>query len=71
MQQQSTFNFGVTTNFFLIYRTLSMRQKTKNYQIKGSNAKKNFYFFIFQVTYPYGFGLSKNREQKILTLGHL
>ncbi len=71
MQQQPTFNFGLTKNFFFIYRTLSMRQKSKNYRIKGSNAQKFLNFFIFQVTYPYGFGLCKKREQKILTLGHL
>jgi hypothetical protein len=69
MQQLPTFNFGLTKFFLFIYRTLSMRQKTKNYRIKGSNAKKKFYFFIFHVTYPYGFGLCKKREQKILTLG--
>ena len=43
MQQQPTFNFGLD-NFFFIYRTLSMRQKTKNYQNQGSTDKK-FDFF--------------------------
>ncbi len=71
MQQLPTFNFGLTKIFLFIYRTLSMRQKTKNYRIKGSYAKIFYFLFIFQVTYPYGFGLCKKREQKILTLGHL
>jgi hypothetical protein len=47
MQQQLTLNFGLTKIFFLIYRTLSMRQKTKNNQNQGSNAKKNFLFVLF------------------------
>jgi hypothetical protein len=46
MQQQSTFNFGLTKIFFFIYRTLSMRQKTKNDRNQGSNAKKNFFGFV-------------------------
>jgi hypothetical protein len=35
-----TFNFGLASNFFLVYRILSMRQKTKNHQIQGSIDKK-------------------------------
>jgi hypothetical protein len=46
MQQQSTFNFGLTKNFFWNYRTLSMRQKTKIDQNQGSNVKKIFYGFV-------------------------
>jgi hypothetical protein len=52
VQQQSTFNFGQTKIFFLIYRTLSMRQKTKNYRNQGSNAKKNFVFVLFPSPLP-------------------
>ena len=44
MQQLPTFNFGLTTIFLFIYRTLSMRQKTKNYRIKGSYAKIFLFF---------------------------
>ncbi len=49
MQQQSTFNFGLTKNFFLIYRTLSMRQKTKTIEIRGQMLKKIFFWFCSQV----------------------
>jgi len=52
MQQQSTFNFGLTKIFFLIYRTLSMRQKTKNDRNQGSNAKKNFFLVLFPSPLP-------------------
>jgi hypothetical protein len=54
MQQQSTFNFGLTKFFFLIYRTLSMRQKTQNDGNQGSNAKKIIFLFTSQVPYPDG-----------------
>jgi hypothetical protein len=52
MQQLPTFNFGLTKNFFFIYRTLSMRQKTKNYRIRGSNAQKIFFLFYFPSHIP-------------------
>ncbi len=52
MQQLPTFNFGLTKNFFFIYRTLSIQQKTKNYQIRGSNAQKIFYLFYFPSHIP-------------------
>jgi hypothetical protein len=52
MQQQLTLNFGLTIIFFLIYRTLSMRQKTKNNQNQGSNAKKNFFLVLFPSPLP-------------------
>ena len=39
-----TFNFGLASNFFLVYRTLSMRQKTQNHRKQGSFDKK-FDFF--------------------------
>jgi hypothetical protein len=49
MQQQSTFNFGLTKIF---YRTLSMRQKTKNDRNQGSNAKKIFFWVSFPSPLP-------------------
>ena len=52
MQQLPTFNFGLTKIFFFIYRTLSMRQKTKNYRIRGSNAQKIFFLFYFPSHIP-------------------
>jgi hypothetical protein len=52
MQQQSTFNFGLTKIFFLIYRTLSMRQKTKNDRNQGSNAKKTFFLVLCSSPLP-------------------
>ena len=52
MQQLPTFNFGLTKNFFFIYRTLSMRQKTKNYRIRGSNDQKFFFLFYFPSHIP-------------------
>jgi hypothetical protein len=52
MQQQSTFNFGLTKIYFLIYRTLSMQQKTKNNRNQGSNAKKNFLGVLFLSPLP-------------------
>ena len=44
MQQQPTFNFGLTKIFFFIYRTLSMRQKTINLRNQGSFDKKIDFF---------------------------
>ncbi len=52
MQQQLTLNFGLTEIFFLIYRTLSMRQKTKNNRNQGSNAKKIFFLVLFPSPLP-------------------
>ncbi len=52
MQQLPTFNFGLTKKFFFIYRTLSLRQKTKNYRIRGSNAQKIFLLFYFPSHIP-------------------
>jgi hypothetical protein len=52
MQQLPTFNFGLSKFFFFIYRTLSMRQKTKNYRIKGSNTKF-FYIFLFSKSHTH------------------
>jgi hypothetical protein len=52
MQQLPTFNFGLTKFFLFIYSTLSMRQKTKNYRIRGSNAQKNFFLFYFPSHIP-------------------
>jgi hypothetical protein len=52
MQQLPTLNFGLTKIFFFFYRTLSMRQKTKNYRIKGSNAKIFLKFFYFPSHIP-------------------
>ncbi len=52
MQQQLTLNFGLTKFFFLIYRTLSMRQKTKNNRNQGSNAKKKFFWVLFPSPLP-------------------
>jgi hypothetical protein len=52
MQQQSTFNFGLTKFFLFIYRTLSMRQKTKNDRNQGSNAKKNFFWVLLPSPLP-------------------
>ncbi len=43
-QPLPTFNFGLGSNFFLVYRTLSMLQKTKNHRKQGSFDKK-FDFF--------------------------
>ncbi len=44
MQPPPTFNFGLASNCFFVYRTLSVRQKTKNHQNQGSIDKK-FDFF--------------------------
>ncbi len=43
MQPTPTFNLG-HGQFFFIYRTLSVRQKTKNVGNQGSNDKKNLFF---------------------------
>ncbi len=43
-QPPPTFNSGLASNFFLVYRTLSMRQKTKNHRTQGS-FDKIFDFF--------------------------
>ena len=50
MQPPPTFNFGHTSNFFFVYHTLSMRQKTKNHQNQGSIDKK-FHFFPQSLTH--------------------
>ncbi len=52
MQEQSTFNFGLTKIFFWIYRTLRMRQKTKNDRNQGSNAKKILFFVLIPSPLP-------------------
>jgi hypothetical protein len=44
MQPPPTFNFGLASKIFFVYRILSMRQKTKNHQNQGSIDKK-FDFF--------------------------
>jgi hypothetical protein len=71
MQQQPTFNFGLTKIFFFFTAHSVCGKKPKTIELRGQTLKNFFYFFIFQVTYPYGCGLCKKREQKILTLGHL
>ncbi len=43
-QPPPTFNCGLTYNFFFIYRTLSMRQKTINLRNQGSIDKKIDFF---------------------------
>jgi hypothetical protein len=69
MQQLPTFNFGLTKNFFFIYRTLSMRQKTKNYRIRGSNAQKNI-FILFSKSHTHmGLVCAKNASEKFSRLG--
>ena len=40
----TNFNSGLASNIFLVYRTLSMRQKIKNHRKQGSFDKK-FDFF--------------------------
>ncbi len=50
MQPPPTFNFGLTSNLFFVYRTLSMRQKTQNHQNQGSIDKK-FDFFTQSLTH--------------------
>jgi hypothetical protein len=70
MQQLPTFNFGLTKKFFFNYCTLSMRQKTKNYQIKGPNAKKMFKFFLFSKSHTQmGLVYAKNASKKFSRLG--
>jgi hypothetical protein len=70
MQQQSTFNFGLTKICFLIYRTLSMRQKTKNDGNQGSNAKKKIFLVLFPSPLPRWVRLmQKTREKKFSRLG--
>jgi hypothetical protein len=70
MQQQTTFNFGLTKIFYFIYRTLSMRQKTKNYRIKGSNAGKKFFIFLFSKSRTHmGLVCAKNASKKFSRLG--
>ncbi len=55
MQPSPTFNFDLVSNFIFVYRTLSMRQKTKNYQNQDSTDKKINFFPNPIVTYPDGF----------------
>jgi hypothetical protein len=69
MQQQSTFNFGLTKFFFWIYRTLSMRQKTKNNRNQGSNAKKKFFLILFPSSLSPGSLSAKNASKKFSRLG--
>ncbi len=71
MQQLPTFNFGLTKIFYLFTAHSVCGKKPKTIELRGQMQKFFLNFFIFLVTYPYGFGLCKKREQKILTLGHL
>jgi hypothetical protein len=63
------FNFGLTKIFFGIYRTLSMRQKTKNDRNQGSNAKKFFFFFVPKSPTQMGLLSAKNASKKFSRLG--
>jgi hypothetical protein len=70
MQPPPTFNFGLTSNFFFVYRTLSMRQKTKNHQYQGSIDKKNRFFTPFPNSHTQMGSLSaKNSSEKSSRLG--
>jgi hypothetical protein len=69
MQQHPTFNFGLTKNFFWIYRTLSMRQKTKNDRDQGSNAKKIFFCLVPKSPTQIGSLSAKNASKKLSRLG--
>jgi hypothetical protein len=70
MQQQLTLNFSLSKNFFLIYRTLSMWQKTKNNRNQGSNAKKIFFFgFVPKSPTQMGSLSAKNASKKVSRLG--
>jgi hypothetical protein len=69
MQQQPTFNFGLTKYFFLIYRTLSMRQKTKNDRNQGPNAKKKFFGLVPKSPTQMGSLSAKNATKKFSRLG--
>jgi hypothetical protein len=71
MQQLPTFNFGLIKIFFLFTAHSVCGKKPKTIELGGQTPKKFFFYFIFQVTYPHGFGLCKKHERKILTLGHL
>ncbi len=47
-----------------------MRQKTKNYRIKGSNAQKFFFIFLFSKSHTHmGLVCAKNASKKFSRLG--
>jgi hypothetical protein len=69
MQQQSTFIFGLTKIFFLIYRTLSMRQKTKNDRNQGQMLKKKFFCLLPKSSTQMGSLSAKNASKKFSRLG--
>jgi hypothetical protein len=66
----TNFNFGLASNFFFVYRTLSMRQKTKNHQNQGSIDQK-FDFFSPVPKSPTHMGSlsAKNESEKFSRLG--
>jgi hypothetical protein len=69
MQPPPTFNFGLASIFF-VYRTLSMRQKTKNHHNQGSIDKKFDFFFLFHKSHTQMGSLSaKNASEKFSRLG--
>jgi hypothetical protein len=69
MQPPPTFNFGLALNFFFVYRTLSMRQKTKNHPNQGSIDKNSIFFPSPKSQTQMGSPSAKNASEKFSRLG--
>jgi hypothetical protein len=69
-QPPLTFDFGLVYIFLFIYRTLSLRQKTKNIPNQGSNDKNNGFFGPVRKSHTQMGSLSaKNASKKFSRLG--
>ncbi len=68
-QPPPTFNFGLASNFFFVYRTLSMRQKTKNHQNQGSIYKNLIFSPVPKSHTQMGSLSAKNEREKFSRLG--
>jgi hypothetical protein len=68
-QLPPTFNFGLASNFFFVYRTLGMRQKTKNHQNQKSIDKKLIFSPVSNSHTQMGSLSAKNASAKFSCLG--
>jgi hypothetical protein len=66
----TNFEFWPSFKFFFVYRTPSMRQKTKNHRNQGSTDKKNSIFFAVPTSHTQiGSPSAKNASEKFSRLG--
>ena len=69
MQQQPTFNFGLTKNFFYLPHT---QYAAKNQKLSKSGVKRLNFYFIFLISKSHtqmGLVCAKNASKKFSRLG--